>query len=473
MSAGQRLRGIDAAFLAIESPAMPMHIGALALLDPATAPGGWSLEALRAHAASRLHLAPVFRQRVVEIPFGLHHPIWLDDPDFDLDYHLHRLPVDPPGGEAELLEAVAAAVAVPLDRSRPLWALHVAEGLAGGGAAVLAMSHHAANDGVAGTELLVRLLDLQPEPWPADPEPEPWAPPPLPVEAELIADALSALAARPAEAVAAVRGTVELFTRFRQHAAGDGTPGGRAATAPFSAPRTSLNVALGGPARRVALASLPLAEVRAVKAHFGTTVNDVVLAVCAGALRSWMAGRGEEPAGDLVALVPASVRVEADAGTAGNKVSPMLVSLFTRIDDAAERLAAIAASAGAAKAQERRVGSAVLSDWAEIAPPVLMAGAATLASALRLAEVVPPVYNVSISNVPGPPLPLYLAGARVRAAYPLGPIVDGGVLNITVVSYDGTLHFGLVADRSAVPDLETLAAGLVDSFTELAKAAGG
>lgn len=465
---GERLRGIDAAFLAIETANAPMHIGALAVLDPSTASGPWTFEAVGDLVAARLHLAPLFRRRVVEVPFGLHHPVWCDDPDFDVTRHVHRLAVEPPGGEEQLLDAVAARMAVRLDRSRPLWELHVVEGLAEGRAAILATSHHAANDGVSGTQVLLTLLDFQAEPSVVDPEVAPWAPAPLPADAELIGDAVAALVTRPTEAAAAVRGTVEVLSRLRRHLSGSD---GAGASTPFAAPRMSLNGVLSGPERRVAVTGLPLDEVRAVKDHFGVTVNDVVLALCAGALRAWSAGRGEAPDGDLVALVPASVRGDADATTAGNRVSPMLVSLATTVADPLQRLQAIAASARSAKAQERDVGTAPLTDWAELAPPILVAGAAQLASALRLAELVPPAFNVSVSNVAGPPMPLYLAGARVVAAYPLAPVTDGSTLNITVLSYDGTLGFGLVADAGSVPDLGMLAGGLADALAELGTAA--
>ncbi|MEO6121832.1 MAG: wax ester/triacylglycerol synthase family O-acyltransferase [Acidimicrobiales bacterium] len=465
---GERLRGIDAAFLAIETPSNHLHMAMLALLDPSTAPGGWSFGALRALVTSRLHLAPLFRRRIVEVPYGLHHPVWYDDPDFVLDNHLRRLAVAPPGGEAELLDAVGAALAVPLDRSRPRWELHVAEGLADGRAAVLAKSHHAANDGMSGTEVLLRLLDLQAAGSTTTSPPDTWCPSPLPDDAELVSEALAALAARPAEAAAAARSAVDLVSRLWRHRRGTS---GALPPKPFSAPRTALNVGLTGPERQVAVASLSLDDVREVKAHFGVTVNDVVLAVCSGALRSWFATRGEESGGDLVALVPASVRTEADAASPGNRVSPMLVSLASATEDPVERLRSIATSARAAKAQQREVGSAALADWAEVAPPALVAGVAQVASALHLADVLPPVFNVSVSNLAGPPMPLYLAGARVVAAHPLGPVADGGALNITVLSYDATLWFGLVADRGSVEGLPSLAAGLTDSFEELRKAA--
>lgn len=463
---GERMRGIDAAFLSIETPTSPMHTGVLAVLDPTTAPGRWSFESVVAMVSARLHLAPLFRRRVVEVPFGLHHPLWYDDPDFDIANHVRRLHVDPPAGEEELTEAVAAVMAAPLARGRPLWALHVADGLAGGRAAVLGTSHHAANDGVSGTEVLVRLLDLDPVPTAVEPAVGPWCPPPLPGDAELIGDALSALAARRGEAANAVRGTVELLSRLRRHLA---DPETGAAPAPFRAPRTSLNTVLAGSERRVALVELPLGDVLAVRARFGVTVNDVVLALCAGALRVWMAERGEVPGGDLVALVPASLRTPTD-GISGNRVSPMLVSLATGVEDPVDRLAAIASSARAAKAQEREVGSAVLADWAEVAPPAVVTGAVMVASALGLAGLVPPAFNVSVSNLAGPPVPLYMAGARVVAAFPLGPVADGSALNITVLSYSGTLGFGLVADRASVPTLDTIAGGLADSLGELTKA---
>lgn len=471
----ERLRGYDAAFLALETPTMPLHVAVLARLDPSTAPGGWSFERLLDHVASRLHLAPLFRRRVVTVPGGLAHPVWADDPDFDVANHVRRLAVAAPGGREELLSAVAAVVGRPLDRSRPLWELHVAEGIGGAGGpggsvAVVATAHHAVTDGVTGAALLVSLLDLQPEAVVACSEAATWNPAPLPDPDRLAADAVGgpALVDRLGATATAARRTFETMVGLRRHhRAGSAVGSGAGVAAPFAAPRTPLNVAVSA-GRRVALADLDLDRVKAVKDALGVTVNDVVLAVCSGALRSWLASQGVVPSSDLVALVPAAVATGSVGGAGlANNVAPMLVPLATTVDDPAARLAAVAAAARRAKDQLGVAGTGGLVELAEAVPPVLVAVASRLATLAGAAGLVPPTYNVSVSNVHGPPVPLYLAGARLVSLHPLGPITDGSALNITVLSYAGSMAFGLVADPAAVADLDDLAVGLTTALDEL------
>lgn len=463
---------MDAVFLSLETPTNHMHVALLAVLDPSTAPGGWSFESLRALVARRLHLAPAFRRRLVEVPLGLHHPSWVDDPAFDLDDHVLRHLVGASGGRAELCEVTAQILARPLVRTRPLWELHVVEGLAGGRVGVVAKTHHAVNDGVAGAAFFATVLDFQPDETGVAPESEPWRPAPLPSEAEVVADAVSALAGQPALMMGAVQRAAETFVGLRRRHNTDGVVD---PPAPFSAPRTSLNGPIGAE-RDVRVVDVSFDEVRAVKEAAGVTVNDVALALVAAALRSWLEERGEMVQADLVALVPMSVPRRDDTSADvvhGNSVAPMLVSLATTVSDPRERLAAISRSARAAKAQEADVGSAVLGEMAEIVAPLVVATAARLASALRLADHLTPSFNLSVSNVPGPPVPVYLAGARVEALYPLGPVVDGSALNVTVLSYAGRLAFGLVADRDTAVGLDALGAGLVAALAELHAAITG
>lgn len=463
---------MDAAFLSLETPTNHMHVALLAVLDPSTAPRGWSFESLRALVARRLHLAPAFRRRLVEVPLGLHHPSWVDDPAFDLDGHLFAHKVEAPGGRAELCALAAQILARPLDRVRPLWELHVVEGLAEGRVGVVAKTHHAVNDGVAGAAFFATILDFQPAEAAVAPESEPWVPGPVPSDADVLADAVAALAGQPVLMMGAIQRAAETFVGLRRRHTTDGVDG---PPAPFNAPRTSLNGPIGAE-RAVRVVDVSFDDVRAVKEAAGVTVNDVALALVATALRGWCQTRGETPEGDLVALVPMSVprRDGVPAGVIhGNSVAPMLVSLATTIDDPRERLAAIARSARAAKAQEAEIGSAVLGDVAEIVAPLVVATAARLASALRFADYLAPSFNLSVSNVPGPPVPVYLAGARVEAVYPLGPVVDGSALNITVLSYAGRLAFGLVADRETGVGLDALAGGLVAALAELHAAVAG
>lgn len=468
----ERLRGGDAAFLSLETPTNHMHVAVLAVVDPSGAPGGWSFDALCDMVGTRLHLAPAFRRRIVEVPLGLHHPCWVDDPAFDLDDHLVRHRAEEPGGRGELLAVVARILSTPLVRSRPLWELHVVEGLADGRVGIVAKTHHAVNDGVAGAAFFLTILDFQPEPAPVAPEAKPWRPGPLPSDGDLLADAVVALAGQPPLMVNAAQRAIQTMAGVRQRRSSDGAPD---LSAPFAAPRTSLNRPVGAE-RDVHLVDVAFDEVRAIKSALGVTVNDVVLTLVGSALRDWMRQGGEVVDGDLVALVPISIRAgdeESTAPGAGNRVAPMLVSLATTVADPLERLAAVARSARAAKAQEKEVGSGVLADIAEVTAPALVAAAARLASSLRLADHVPPSFNLSVSNVPGPPVPVYLAGGRVEAVYPLGPVVDGSALNITVLSYNGRLAFGLVADRDARVDLARLGAGLVAALAELGTAVDG
>jgi diacylglycerol O-acyltransferase / wax synthase len=462
----QRLTGLDATFLYMESPSTHMHVASTAVFDPSTVPGGYDFEKVKDLVASRLPLLPPFRRRLVTVPFELHHPLWIEDPGFDLDYHVRRAGLPAPGGTAELAELAADFISRPLDRSRPLWELLVVEGLEQGYVAQLAKVHHAAIDGVSGAEMMVNLLDLSPEPAEA-PAADEWRPDRIPTDLELVGYALASLARQPFRAAKAARRTAAMALDLRRR---NRLPDVSPPPAPFAAPRTSLNRAIT-PHRRVAFASVPLADVKMVKNAFGTTVNDVVLALCAGALRRHLDQRGELPAEPLVAMVPISVRTDDEKGTMGNRVSSMLTSLATDVDDPVERLLAIREGTRRAKDQDRAIGAETLTQWTEFAAPGLFARAARLYSRMKLADRHRPIFNLTISNVPGPPFPLYGAGARLVAYYPMGPIADGGGLNITVMSYLDSMDFGLVACRETVPGVWDIAAGLEASLEELRKAA--
>ena len=463
----RRLTGLDATFLYLETSTSHMHVASTAIFDPSTVPGGYSFDKVKEVIGGRLHLLPPFRRRLVTIPFELHHPLWIEDPDFDLDYHVRRAGIPAPGGPMELAELAGDFMSRPLDRSRPLWEMVVVEGLEHGYIAMLGKVHHSAIDGVSGAELMVNLLDFTPEPRQIDPPEEPWRPDRIPSDFEKVAFALASLARQPLAAAKAVQRTTgaALNIRRRNRAVGTVAP-----PAPFAAPRTTFNRAIT-PHRKFAFASVPLDDVKAVKNAFGTTVNDVVLALCAGAIRRYLEQRGELPDESLVGMVPISVRTEGEKGAMGNRVSAMLTSLATAIDDPVERLRSINAMTRQAKEQQDAIGAETLSDWAEFAAPGLAARAARLYSRMRFADRHRPLFNVIISNVPGPPFPLYSAGARLVAYYPMGPIMDGVGLNMTVMSYMGSLDFGLVVCREVVPDVVDLADGLSAALEELKKAA--
>jgi WS/DGAT/MGAT family acyltransferase len=462
----QRLTGLDAAFLSMETASSPMHVAGLMVLDPSGMADGFDFDRVRRFYASRLHLAAPFRRRLVEVPGGLHHPVWIEDPDFDLDDHLHHIAVPPPGTDRQLADLAAHLMAIPLDRRRPLWDAWIIEGLEGGHVAVLTKVHHAAIDGVSGNEITVAMLQLAPDDEAPPPE-EPWLPENVPSDVELVGYALSSLARQPFRVAKALRRTTESALQLRRR---NRQPETTPPPAPFSAPRTSFNVAIT-PRRSYAFTSVALDDVKQVKNTFGVTVNDVVLGLCGGALRGYLEARGEPVDEPLVAMVPVSVRTEAEAGTHGNRVSSLLCTLASDLDDPVARLAAIHEGTKEAKDQHRAIGAEALMDWAEFAAPALAGRAARLYSRTRMADRHRPLFNVTISNVPGPPFPLYSAGARLLAHYPLGPIVDGGGLNMTVMSYEDHLDFGLLACPDLLDDVWSIADGLRDELDRLVKLA--
>lgn len=462
----QRLTGLDATFLYLETKNNHMHVGGVEIFDPSTVPGGYSFEKFRALVEERLPRLPPFRRRLAEIPFQIHHPLWVEDPEFDLDYHLRRAALPAPGGYPELAEFAEDFMGRPLDRTRPLWEIYVLEGLEGGMIALVSKMHHAAIDGVSGAELVVNLLDLQPEPTPVA-EPDTWQPDRIPTDVELVAFAMSSLARQPLAAAKSIRRTMEMALTLRRR---NRLPGVTPPPAPLTAPRTSLNTTIT-PHRRVAFAEVSLDDVKSVKNALGGTVNDVVLALCSTALRSYLAENDELPDKSLVAMVPISVRTEDQQGAMGNQVSAMLVSLATDVADPVERFRAITEATQQAKEQDQAVGAQTLSNWTEFAAPAVAARAARLYSNMRIADRHNPLFNVTISNVPGPSFPLYCAGARMVAMYPMGPIFDGAGLNMTVFSYMGSMHFGLVACRETVPRVWDIAHHLTDGLERLSKAA--
>jgi WS/DGAT/MGAT family acyltransferase len=461
----QRLTGMDATFLYMETPSAYMHVAGLMILDPSTIEGGFSMEDMREFYASRLHLAAPFRRRLAEIPMGLHHPLWVEDPEFDLDYHLRHIAVPSPGGARELADLAAHLVTIQLDRSRPLWESWAIEGLEHGHVAVLTKVHHAAIDGVSGNEITVAMLQLSPDD--AAPEPtEEWKPDRIPTEVERLGYAASSLARQPWRLAKTVRRTAETALRTRQR---NRQPDVEPPPGFFAAPHTSFNAALT-PHRNFAFTSVSLSDVKDVKNELGVSVNDVVLALCAGSLRSYLENNDELPEEPLVAMVPVSVRTDDQQGTLGNQVSQMLCSLATEIDDPVKRLQAIHDGTQQAKGQLNAIGADALTDWTEFMAPALAGRAARLYSRTKMADRHRPLFNVTISNIPGPPFPLYSNGARVVAHYPMGPIFDGGGLNITVMSYLDSLDFGLVACADLIPNVWQLADGLGAALEELKKA---
>ena len=464
----QRLTGLDASFLYLETPSSHMHVASLMILDPPDAEQPVTLERVKEVYGQRLHLAPPFRRRLAEVPFGLHHPVWIEDPDFDLDHHIRTTTVPAPGDAEQLSALVGRLSAMPLDRTRPLWEIWVIEGLAGGKVGCLSKVHHAAIDGASGNELTVAMLDLSPEIAHHEPETE-WVPDPVPNRVELLGYAATSLARQPFRAARAGMKTAGGLLALRR--SNRRSPRLTTPPSPFSAPRTSFNTSIT-PRRNYAYTSLSLSTVKAVKQKTGSTVNDVVLALCAGALRRYLDTNGETPDAPLVAMVPVSVRSDDEKDALGNRVATTFTSLATDVDDPVERLQVIHEGMVDVKEQQKAIGADTLTDWAEFASPAVAGTAARLYSRTKIAGRHRPLFNVTISNVPGPPFPLYSVGARVDAIYPVGPITEGGGLNMTVMSYMDSLDFGLLGCPDVLPDIWQLADGLQDALDELVDATG-
>ncbi len=460
----ERLSGLDATFLYFERPNQHMHVLAIIEFDPSTMPGGYSFDRVKEMIRSRLHLAAPLRRRLAKVPFNLSHPVWVEDPDFDLDNHVRRVGAPPPGSDRELAELADDIAGRPLDRSRPLWELVVVEGLAHGRVAVIAKMHHSTIDGVSGANMMVHFFDLESAPT-AEPDPaKPWRADRVPSDVELAARALVDRATRPWQFVKVVPQTfaaVRRFARTRREHEGPGM------AAPLTAPRTIYNSPIT-PHREIALIQISLDDVKAIKNREGTTVNDVIQAICAGALRRHLARYDEIPDKPLIAAVPVSVRGDDDEeGKGSNRVSALFSSLYTDVDDPIKRLRAIHEANRGAKEEHHAIGADLLQNWMEFAAPTTFSLAARVYTGLRLAERHPVAVNLIISNVPGPPIPLYFAGARLTGLYPLGPVFDGVGLNITVVSFMNTLFWGLIACRETVPGLWDLAGFIPDALAEL------
>lgn len=462
----ERLSGLDASFLYLETPTLHMHVAMIMTFDPTTVPGGYSFDKMQAQIASRTHQAPVFRRLLVEVPFGLSHPVWVDDPDFDIGYHVRRAAIPQPGGIRELAELAGDIGSRKFDHAKPLWEGWIIEGLQGGHIAFIIKMHHSTVDGVSGAALLSVLFDLEPNPGP-DPEPPPIKPSRVPSKVELVSEAVAARTMRPIEMTKdLVRTSHRLLDvrRIRRHGP-ETSPEARAAL-PLSAPRTSFNGALTR-RRQVAMSAIGLADVKRIKNATGTTVNDVVLAIATSALRQLLLDGEELPDRPLVAVVPVSVEPDVGSPHGSNKVSQMFVQLPVQVEDPRHRLDLVRESTKGAKEEHRALGADTLQNWAEHATPNTFATAARLYSRMRLADRHRPIANLIFSNVPGPDFPLYLAGAEMVSGFPLGPVMDGLGPNITIMSYRGVLYWGCIACPETMPGLWQLAAYVPAALDEL------
>lgn len=457
----QRLSGLDAGFLYLETPSQHLHICGLLILDPSTVPDGYDYRVVRREIEARLDAVPAFRMKLADNRFNIDHPVWVDDKDFDLDRHLHRVAVPSPGSRTELAEMCGHIAAQPLDRSKPLWEMWVVEGLDDGSLAMILKMHHASVDGVSGAAMIAQLCSLDP----AAPRPEAVA---SNVgggnDIQIAVTGAVNVALRPLHLArilpSAVSSLASWVARARR---GDAMP------APFTAPRTPFNSTITGH-RSVAFAQLDLDAVKTVKNAFDVKVNDVVMTVVATALRDYLDARGELPGSPLIGMVPVSVHEESDR-PGRNQVSGMFAGLHTQIEDPVERLRAIAEANEVAKDHNAALGANMLQDWSEFMGASVFGAAMRTYAALRLADRHPAIHNLVISNVPGPPMALYFLGAHVTAMYPFGPLFHGAGLNITVVSLEGKLDVGLITCPELVPDLWTLTDDLAPALDALLSAA--
>jgi diacylglycerol O-acyltransferase len=445
----RQLSSLDTQFLNIESATTPGHVGSLVVVDPATSPGdSWGLDTVRSLVEARLHLTPMLRQRLVEVPFGISRPYWADDPSFDLDYHLRELALPVPGSDEQLANQVARLHRSALDRSRPPWETYVITGLAGGRAAVYSKIHHAAVDGVSGAALLGAMLDIRPERREVQPAAEPFAPKPLPSRLSMLRRGVTSMVGQGVEAArTAPPALLHLGT----------------ATGRIKAPRTPLNGTITAQ-RRFAFGSVSLGDIKTVRRQHGGTVNDVVIALCTSVLRTWLIEHEALPDTPLVAAVPVSVRHRDRKDTQGNEISVMLTELPTHLPEPGQRLAVTRDSIDNAKARFAAVPSTLVRDLAGLLPT----SGLTARPLLSLAGLAGPPFNLFISNVPGPRVPLWLAGAKVESIFPVSAVTSfTGALNITVFTHGDTVDFGFVACRDRVPDVWELVRYLRDAVDEL------
>ncbi len=489
----KQLTGLDATFLYMETPSQFGHVSSLSIYERPDDPGYDPLEEWRVQIERRLHMLEPLRRRVRNVPFKLDHPFWEDDVDFDLDFHVRHTAVAPPGDDSQLAELVARIIGRPLDRRRPLWESYVIEGIPGDRFGILTKLHHATIDGASGAELLTLMLDDHPDADRTPPRDE-WSPGRAASDPEVLARASLSLARKPARAlvlgartareigqatrnpvlVAAanqlrngLRGPLGAMLNLGRERSDEGRAAGPLPTG--SAPPTPFNATITAH-RRFAFRATRLSSIKAVKSALGATVNDVVMAMCAGGLRTWLEDHDALPDRPLVTMVPVSIRTGDETEKWTNRVSGIFASLPTDEPDPLERVRKVHESMAGAKELFDAVPADALTDFAQFPPPAVFARA--VRTATRLTGRLNSPVNLVISNVPGPREPLYTAGAKLLHYYPVSTIVDGQGLNVTVQSYLDTLDFGLVSCRELVPDLWELLDNIVEELAVLGKLAG-
>jgi WS/DGAT/MGAT family acyltransferase len=454
-----RLSGLDASFLHLERGPAHMHVASTATFaGPAPA-----YDEFREHIASRLHLVPRFRQRLRFVPLSQGRPKWVDDPHFRLEYHLRHTALPSPGTEEQLRTLAARIFSQRLDRSKPLWELWLVDGLEGGRFAIVGKSHHCLVDGVSGVDITTVLYDASPDAEPL-PEPPPWTPSPEPSDAQLLAESLIERATTPAEVA---RGLRAIFRAPRQAARATVDAleaAGTFARTGVGAPHSPFNVEIG-PYRRFATVHAELDRFKRVKNAAGGTVNDVVLAVVAGALGRYLRSRGYSTRDlELRAMVPISVRGELEHGALGNRVSSYMAPLPVWCEDPLERLARVSEVMGDLKGSKQAVGATLMTELADFAPPTIAGQAARLQARQRF-------FNLVVTNVPGPQFPLYLLGRELLSVYPMVPLAKRQSVCFAIMSYNGQVNFGLTGDYDAMADLDALAGDVSFSIEEIGDAA--
>ena len=454
-----RLSGLDTSFLHLERDGAHMHVASTTIFEGPPP----SHDEFRDHIESRLHLVPRFRQKLRSIPLGQGRPIWVDDPHLNLEYHVRRTALPPPGSEEQLRNLAARIFSQQLDRSKPLWEIWLAEGLKGDRFAVIGKTHHALVDGVSGIDITAVLFDTAPEPVGSAPSGPEWLPRPEPSGPKLLADAWVQRFTSPAEIVRGMRAVLRGPRRVAsQLLEGIGSTG-KFVGAGLSAPKTPLNVDIG-PHRRFAWVTADLDELKRIKNELGGTVNDVVLAVVTGALGRYMRARGFDTQDlELRAMVPVSVRADEEHGALGNRVAAMMAPLPVWCEDPSERLHLISETMGDLKGSGQAVGAEILTGLTDFAPPTIASQAARLQSRQRF-------FNLVVTNIPGPQFPLYVLGREMQALYPMVPLAQKQAVCVGIMSYNGEMHFGLIGDYDAMADLDSLALDLEASIGELSDA---
>jgi diacylglycerol O-acyltransferase / wax synthase len=445
----QAISGMDAAFLYAETPTSPMNIGSVVVIE-----GSLQFETFRDTVHARLHMVPRLRQRLMYVPLSIDYPYWVDDPNFDLDLHIKHIALPKPGGWKQLRDIASQIFSEPLDQNRPLWSIVFVEGLdtvsqvPAGSVAIISRIHHVAVDGVGGAGLLGLFLDFTPEKREI-PEPRPFKPQPLPNELSLILKSAMSFAEEPLKFPRLVTNTLTatLKAGFLTRVQRQELP-----AAPFSAPNTPLNGIISA-RRKWNSTILSLERILALKNIMGTTMNDIMLAICAGALRRYLLEKGKLPQKPLVAMVPISTRPKDDAGT-DNQLSAMLIQLATSVEDPIARLEAIQENTVRGKTYQGAVGAKTLANMAEAVPFGIANQAAKFYSRFQIAELHNPVFNVAITNVPGPKMPLYINGHKMLSIMGAAPIIDGMGLIITILSYDGSVTVSPISDVKSMPDLD-------------------